>query len=90
PVRGDDAFSKVVEAAKKSNWEIVSMRPAGGILEATDTTAFFGFHDDIVVRVRPAGEHSGVDVRSVSRVGGGDAGKNAARIRRYLKLLTAT
>jgi uncharacterized protein (DUF1499 family) len=89
PVRGDAAFAKVVEAAKKSGWEIVSMRPADGILEATDTTAFFGFHDDIVVRIRPAGEHSRIDVRSISRVGGGDAGKNAERIRRYLRLLSA-
>lgn len=89
PLRGDAAFAKAVEAAKTSGWEIVSMRPADGILEATATTAWFGFHDDIVVRIRPAGEHSRIDVRSTSRVGRGDAGKNADRIRRYLRLLTS-
>ncbi|HSY48785.1 MAG TPA: DUF1499 domain-containing protein [Thermoanaerobaculia bacterium] len=87
PLRGDAVFAKAVEAAKASGWEIVSTRPADGILEATATTAWFGFHDDIVVRIRPNGEHSRVDVRSTSRVGRGDAGKNAERIRRYLGLL---
>lgn len=89
PLGGDAAFAKAVEAAKASGWEIVSMRPADGILEATAATAWFGFHDDIVVRIRPAGEHSHIDVRSTSRVGRGDAGKNADRIRRYLRLLTS-
>jgi hypothetical protein len=87
PLPPEAAFAKAVEAAKTMNWEIVSIRPADGILEATDTTAWFGFHDDIVVRIRPAGEHSRIDVRSTSRVGRGDAGKNADRIRKYLKLL---
>ncbi|HXH39257.1 MAG TPA: DUF1499 domain-containing protein [Thermoanaerobaculia bacterium] len=87
PLRGDAAFAKAVEAAKMMGWEVVSTRPADGILEATATTAWFGFHDDIVVRIRPAGEHSRIDVRSTSRVGRGDAGKNADRIRRYLNLL---
>jgi len=83
PLAADAAFAKAVEAAKAMKWEIVSMRPADGILEATDTTAFFGFHDDIVVRIRPAGDRSRIDVRSTSRVGRGDAGKNADRIQKY-------
>ena len=87
PLRSDAAFAKVLDAAKKSEWEIVSSRPSEGILEATATTAWFGFHDDIVVRIRAAGEHSRVDVRSTSRVGVGDAGKNADRIRKFLTLL---
>jgi len=87
PLGSDAAFAKVLQAAKTMEWEIVSARPAEGILEATATTAWFGFHDDIVVRVRAAGEQSRVDVRSTSRVGVGDAGKNADRIRKFLALL---
>jgi hypothetical protein len=87
PLPPDAAFTKAVEAAKTMQWEIVSLRPADGIIEATATTAWFGFHDDIVVRIRPVGSQSRIDARSVSRVGGGDAGKNADRIRRYLRLL---
>jgi hypothetical protein len=89
PLAPDAAFAKAVEAARKMQWEIVSLRPSDGIIEATATTAWFGFHDDVVVRVRPSGSHSHIDVRSVSRVGRGDAGKNADRIRRYLGLLTS-
>ncbi|HXH94603.1 MAG TPA: DUF1499 domain-containing protein [Thermoanaerobaculia bacterium] len=87
PLNSDAAFAKILQAAKTMEWEIVSVRPAEGILEATATTAWFGFHDDIVVRVRAAGEQSRVDVRSTSRVGVGDAGKNADRIRKFLALL---
>ena len=87
PVPSDAAFAKAVEAAKTMKWEIVSIRPEEGIIEATATTAWFGFHDDVVVRVRPAGSHSRIDIRSTSRVGRGDAGKNADRIQRYLRLL---
>lgn len=87
PLNSDAAFAKVLQAAKTMEWEIVSSRPAEGILEATDRTAWFGFRDDIVVRVRAAGEQSRVDVRSTSRVGVGDAGKNADRIRKFVTLL---
>ena len=89
PLTSDAAFPNAVEAAKAMEWEIVSTRPADRIIEATDTTAWFGFRDDIVVRIRPDGEHCHVDVRSTSRVGRGDAGKNADRIRRFLHLLTS-
>ena len=51
------------------------------------TTGWFGFKDDVVVRIRPEGQGSRVDVRSVSRVGGSDVGTNARRIRAYLDRL---
>jgi uncharacterized protein (DUF1499 family) len=51
------------------------------------TTRFFGFKDDVVVRVKPEGAGSRVDVRSLSRVGKSDVGKNASRIRAYLRAL---
>jgi hypothetical protein len=56
----------------------------GGRVEATATTFWFGFKDDVVVRVRPAAAGSVVDVRSVSRVGVSDLGANARRIGRIL------
>lgn len=89
PVNGEAAFAKAIEGAKTMEWDVVSARPADGILEATATTAWFGFRDDIVVRIRPQGARSRVDIRSTSRVGRGDAGKNADRIRRFLRLLTS-
>ena len=69
-------------------WEIVSTDRASGLIEATETTRWFGFKDDVVVRVRAAAAGgSRVDVRSVSRVGGSDVGTNAKRIREYLRRL---
>ena len=81
------AFDRAVDAAKKQGWEIVAAVPAAGRIEATDTTRWFGFKDDVVIRVRPEGAGSRVDVRSVSRVGRGDVGTNARRIRGFLDAL---
>ena len=66
---------------------IVASDPQSGRIEATDTTFWFGFKDDVVIRVAPAGDGSRVDVRSLSRVGLSDVGTNAARIRKYLAAL---
>jgi uncharacterized protein (DUF1499 family) len=81
------AFDRALEAARGQGWEIVASVPAEGRIEATDTTRFFGFKDDVVVRVKPEGAGSRVDVRSLSRVGRSDVGKNASRIRAYLHAL---
>jgi uncharacterized protein (DUF1499 family) len=81
------AFERALEAARGQGWEIVASAPADGRIEATDTTRFFGFKDDVVVRVKPEGTGSRVDVRSLSRVGKSDVGKNASRIRAYLRAL---
>jgi uncharacterized protein (DUF1499 family) len=75
--------------AQDLGWEVVEADPAGGRLEATDTTTWFGFKDDVVVRIRPADGGSRVDVRSVSRTGRSDVGTNARRIRAYLRSLGA-
>jgi uncharacterized protein (DUF1499 family) len=73
--------------ARDLGWEIVATAPAEGRLEATARTRWFGFRDDVVVRVRPDGSGSRVDVRSVSRVGRSDLGTNARRIERFLAAL---
>lgn len=81
------AFERAVTAARASGWQIVAAVPAEGRIEAIATTFWFGFKDDIVIRVIPADRRSLVDIRSVSRVGASDAGANARRIRAYLKKL---
>jgi hypothetical protein len=75
------------QAARDMGWDILAVVPAEGRVEATDTTWYFGFKDDVVVRVRPESTGSRVDVRSESRVGGGDTGTNARRVRAYLRRL---
>ena len=83
-----DTMQKAIDAARSLGWEVVASDAAAGRVEATDTTTWFGFKDDIVVRVRPEGEGSRVDVRSMSRVGLSDIGANARRIRRFLDKLS--
>jgi uncharacterized protein (DUF1499 family) len=83
----DAAFKRALNAARDIGWQIVAATPDQRRIEATDTTTWFGFKDDIVVRVTPADGGSRIDVRSVSRLGKGDLGKNAARIRAYLQRL---
>lgn len=80
----DAAFDRALAAAGSMGWEIVAADKASGRIEATDTTFWFGFKDDVVVRVQGDGGSSVIDVRSVSRVGQSDVGKNAQRIRAYL------
>lgn len=83
---GDPAslVDRASTVAAQLGWEVVATDPGGGRLEASDTTFWFGFTDDVVVRIRPAAGGSELDVRSVSRVGASDLGANAARIRRFL------
>ena len=85
----DRVFARAVDVSRGLGWEIVATAPAEGRLEATDRTRWFGFRDDVVVRVRPDGSGSRVDVRSVSRVGRSDLGTNARRIRGFLETLRA-
>lgn len=79
-----EAFDRALEAAREMGWDVVAAERSEGRIEATDTTFWFGFEDDVVVRVRPSSAGSRVDVRSVSRVGRSDVGTNAKRIRAYL------
>ena len=81
----DTAFKRALTAARDLGWQIAAAVPAQGRIEATDTTTWFGFKDDVVIRVTPSAGGSRIDVRSVSRLGEGDLGKNAARIRAYLR-----
>ena len=81
------AFRAAHDAADDMGWEIVAADSAAGRIEATATTTWFGFKDDVVIRIEPADGGSRVDVRSKSRVGRSDVGANAARIRKYVSKL---
>lgn len=83
----EQVFTRAVEVARGLGWQIVAAVPAEGRLEATDRTRWFGFRDDVVVRVAVEGAGTRVDVRSVSRVGRSDLGTNARRIRGFLEAL---
>jgi uncharacterized protein (DUF1499 family) len=84
-----EAFKKVDQVAMAMGWDVVARAPTEGRLEAIDTAKWFGFQDDIVVRIKANGGGSRIDIRSKSRVGNSDLGANAQRIREFTQRLKA-
>jgi uncharacterized protein (DUF1499 family) len=82
-----ETFKLALTAARDIGWKIVDANEREGRIEATDTTFWFGFKDDVVIRITPTTQGSRLDVRSASRVGRSDLGTNARRITKYLKAI---
>ena len=82
-----DAFARTLEQVRREGWTVASADPARGRIEASAKTLWYGFTDDVVLRITPDGAGTRVDMRSKSRVGSGDRGVNAARIRGFLTAL---
>jgi len=85
-----DAFGRALDTAQSLGWTIVVSDPAQGRIEASQTSFWFHFTDDVSIRVeaRPDGQPgSRIDIRSISRQGLHDFGVNAARIRTYIAAL---
>ena len=80
-------FEKALAAVDELGWELVDADAAAGRIEATDTTFWFRFKDDVVIKIDQRGSETQVDARSVSRVGTGDVGANAIRLRKLFALL---
>ncbi|MEW6088346.1 MAG: DUF1499 domain-containing protein [bacterium] len=86
-LKPDKAYELCLAAAKEMGWKIVNAKRDAGFIEATDETFWFGFKDDIAIRITPFNESSRIDLRSVSRVGRSDVGTNAKRIQKFFKRL---
>jgi uncharacterized protein (DUF1499 family) len=82
-------FDTALATAASMGWEIIASDIDTGHIEATATTPYVGFKDDVVIRVRSRNAETLVDVRSKSRFGRGDMGVNARRIREYSDKLLA-
>ena len=92
PLSVAEATKRAEALVRARGWQLARADRQAGTVEATATTLFFRFKDDVVVRVRPDPTRPGgsiVDMRSISRVGGSDIGVNAARIREFLADLQA-
>jgi uncharacterized protein (DUF1499 family) len=81
----EDAFNRSLEIANSLQWEVYHQDRAAGVIEAVATTGTMAFKDDVVIRISDNNSGSLVDLRSVSRVGVGDIGANALRIRAFRK-----
>jgi uncharacterized protein (DUF1499 family) len=87
PVPLDRVFEAALAAARVMGWQVVAHNRAAGRIEAIATTRVMRFKDDVVVRLREGAQGVRVDVRSKSRLGRGDLGANARRIRHFASLL---
>jgi uncharacterized protein (DUF1499 family) len=83
----DVVFERALAAVSSLGWELVAAVPEEGRIEATDTTFWFRFKDDVVIYITREGNETVLNARSLSRVGIGDVGKNAARLREFFALL---
>jgi uncharacterized protein (DUF1499 family) len=87
-VNAGEAFDRTLSAVRDLGWEVVASDRAAGRIEAVDTTFWFGFKDDVVIRITEVPDGGArIDVRSKSRVGVGDLGTNARRVRALLARL---
>ena len=85
----DRVFAQALDIIDCIGWELVDASMPEGRIEATDTTFWFGFKDDVVIRILPSNGGSRIDARSVSRVGRSDVGSNAERIHAFLDALAS-
>ena len=74
-------------AESMPGWTIVAVDAGAGRIEASQRSRWFGFTDDIAIRVAADAGGSRIDMRSASRKGTRDYGVNAARIRAYMAAL---
>jgi hypothetical protein len=86
-------FALVHEAVERLGWNIIVSEAPGetsvGRIEATDRTLVMGVTDDVLVQIKGDDAHAQIDVRSVSRYGLHDLGRNAERIRALFSEVTA-
>ncbi|MEX0720156.1 MAG: DUF1499 domain-containing protein [Balneolaceae bacterium] len=82
-----EAYDRALKTAESMPWSIVDTNKEDGRIEGYQKLPWFGFIDDVVIRVDTTEDGSKIDIRSKSRLGRGDIGVNAKRIRKYLEKL---
>jgi hypothetical protein len=91
PRSADDAYELVLQAISKLKYKTTLELPpeieenAPGFIEFSDRSLILGLVDDVVIRVQGEDQSSRIDVRSASRYGANDFGRNAERVRGILK-----
>ncbi|WP_409029218.1 DUF1499 domain-containing protein [Gracilimonas sediminicola] len=81
----DVAYNRALETVREMPWQVVGENKQEGRIEAYHKLPWFGFIDDVVIRVDTTATGSKIDVRSKSRIGRGDLGVNAKRIKSYFE-----
>lgn len=84
----DDVQTAAVSVVNALGWTLVQSDIPSHTIEATEASFWFGFKDDVVIRIQAQGDQTRVDVRSKSRIGRSDLGANAQRIVAFQSLLS--
>ncbi|NEV79446.1 DUF1499 domain-containing protein [Rhodopseudomonas sp. BR0C11] len=79
------AYDIVLQLVNRRKWRVVDERPPQlpkreGHIEAVARPTILSLPEDVVIRLRPDGEDTRIDIRSSSRYFESDLGSNAARI----------
>ena len=85
----DQVFAAALATAKEMGLDITAQSSGKGEIQAVATTKVLRFKDDVVISIRSEGTLTAVNIRSHSRIGKGDLGANARRIREFQTRLTA-
>jgi len=80
----ENAFKRALDIAETMNWDVVYQDVNTGTIEAVASTIVFDFKDDVVIRIQSATTGILIDIRSHSRIGRSDRGKNAQRVREFI------
>jgi uncharacterized protein (DUF1499 family) len=86
-VAPERAYALAMALTRDKGWEIVADEPKDGRIEAVDRSFFYGFKDEIIIRIAASDGGARVDLRSRSRIGLIDRGVNAKRVRAFLAAL---
>jgi hypothetical protein len=77
-------YAKALATLKSQGYKSISEDATAMRIEAVSESFWYGFKDDVVIAITPAGNGAKLDMRSVSRVGISDLGANAKRIETFL------
>lgn len=80
-----EIFERAMAVVAEMGWHLHASVAAEGRIEATDTTFWFRFEDDVVIRITRDNDKTRLDARSLSRVGDSDLGRNASRLRDFFE-----
>jgi uncharacterized protein (DUF1499 family) len=79
----EKVYAEALSVAQTMGWEIRWADAYQGVIEAIATTRLLKFKDDVTITLTREGEQTVVNLHSKSRVGKGDLGANARRIRAF-------
>lgn len=80
-------YAAALALVRHRGWRVAYANAKTRRIEAVARTGWFGFKDDVALRIGAIGSGTIVNMRSESRIGLSDIGRNAERVHRFLHAL---